>query len=367
MHSDKYFSWMTRTERQEVAQEISQVYIELSTHCNLACKTCVRNSIENFTLHHFSKTMMRRLVAMLRNLPRLQRIVLLGFGEALCNPDFINHLTALKSCNAAIVLVSNAHFINPKIADFLVSLPLDELWLSFDDDPADIAHIRRGVSSETFAQKIALLTDARTRQTSSLPKLGMEIVALRSNVRAIPAIIDYGKNAGIERFIISNVFPYAEHMKDEILYSVFDEPEISLHAVVSKSMRGTNMQIAQQNADALRSCPFIEKGTVFVTATGDIAPCPELAYTHPAWYFGSKRMHRALRFGNISRTTLEKAWRTFEFSDFRKKFEYYEFPDCSLCREPDLCWHRTVDTKDCYGNETPCGECLWAKGIVICP
>ncbi len=367
MHADKYFSWMTRTERQDVSHEITQVYIEFSTHCNLACKTCVRHSIENFAPRHLTKPMMQRIIPMLQRLPKLTRIVLLGFGEALCNPDFMYHLSLLKKCKAPIVLVSNAHFITEKIADFLIELPIHELWLSWDDDPTGKGRIRQGASSEAFAQKIALLIEARTRHESNLPKLGMEMVALRSNAHALPSIVEFGKKAGIEEFIISNIFPYSEHMKGEILYSVFDSPEIMMHNLFAKHKHTRPIRIANQAADTQRNCPFIERGTSFITSAGNIAPCPELAYTHPAWYFGSKRMHRLLYFGNISKTPLEKIWNTDAFTEFRKKFEYYEFPDCTLCREPDMCWHRTVDTKDCYGNETPCGECLWAKGIVLCP
>ncbi|MCX7678818.1 MAG: SPASM domain-containing protein [Spirochaetes bacterium] len=304
---------------------------------------------------------------MLRNLPALQRIVLLGFGEALCNPLFIDHLTALKSCNAKIVLVSNAHFINAKIAEFLVKLPIDELWISWDDDPTTPATIRRNISPTAIKEKIAAIVKTRNAHTTSLPKLGMEIVAMRTNATALSKIINFGKNIGIEQFIISNLFPYSESLQSEILYSQFTIPEIMLSAIVPKILAGLPARIAHQNADTLRCCPFIEKGTIFITAMGNIAPCLELAYTHPAWYFGSKRMHRALYFGNIRNTDLDNSWNCPQFADFRKKFEYYEFPDCSLCHQPNMCWHRTVDIKDCYGNETPCGECLWAKNIIICP
>lgn len=361
-----YFSWMMRTEQQKVAEEIGQVYIELSTFCNLACITCVRHSIENFRPRHFSRALMRRLIPMLQSLPNLERIVLFGFGEALCNPDFIFHLKMLRKCDAKIIMVSNAFFITPEVAEFLTALPIDELYLSWDDNPAAPSHIRRGTSPQTFAQKISYLLDARTRHNKQIPRLGMEIVAMRSNANSLPDIVEYGKKAGIEHFIITNVFPYSEPMNAEILYSVI-APDISLTNILSKAMRSTTIRIANQNADSPRSCPFIEKGTAFITATGDIAPCPELAYTHSAWYFGSKRMHRAYRLGTVAKSHIQRIWSSETFLDFRKKFEYYEFPDCSLCREPDMCWHRTVDTKDCYGNETPCGECLWAKGIVLCP
>ncbi len=363
----KYFSWMERTERQKVSPDITQVYMELSTHCNLACRTCVRHSIENFRPRHFTKPLMRRLLPMLKSLPKLERIVLLGFGEALCNPDFRYHLTSLRKTGAAIVLVSNAHFINSEIAEFMVRLPVDELWLSWDDDPGSAPRNRRGAVTSSFREKIRLVIEARKSSNARKPLIGMEIVAMRSNVNPIPSIARFGRDAGAERFIISNIFPYSESMKEEILYTVFGTPDTSLEKILKKEARKGDIIIAGQTADVPRACPFIERGTVFVTAEGDIAPCPELAYTHPAWYFGSRRMHRRFIAGNIARGTIDSAWHTREFTELRNMFEYYEFPDCATCREPDMCWHRTVEMKDCYRNATPCGECLWAKGIVLCP
>jgi MoaA/NifB/PqqE/SkfB family radical SAM enzyme len=310
---------------------------------------------------------MRRLLPMLKKLPRLDRIVLLGFGEALCNPEFRYHLTSLRGTGAALVLVSNAHFINSEIAEFIVRLPVDELWLSWDDDPNAVSRNRRGADAVTYAEKVAMVRDARSRAGSPRPLLGMEIVAMKSNLASIPSIVSFGRDAGVERFIVSNIFPYTGEMKDEILYTVFGKPDTSLEKILKKEARKSDIIIAGQTADVNRACPFVERGTVFVTAEGDIAPCPELAYTHPAWYFGSRRTHRRFIAGNIARGSLEKIWESRDFGDLRKKFDYYEFPDCATCVDPDMCWHRTVNLKDCYWNETPCGECLWAKGIVLCP
>ncbi len=361
------FSWMERTERQDVSDEITQVYVELSTHCNLACRTCVRHSIENFRPRHFSRALMRRLVPMLKGLPELRRIVLLGFGEALCNPDFTFHLTALRKTGAEIVLVTNAHFIDAEIAGFLAALPVDELWLSWDDDPAAAPRNRRGADAGSFSGKVSLVREARERAGSSRFLLGMEIVAMKSNFRALPSIVNFGTAAGIERFIVSNVFPYTEVMQDEILYTLTGRPERVTASALKGISRAANVTVAGMSSDVTRRCPFIERGTVFITAEGDIAPCPELAYTHPAWYFGSRRTHGKLHFGAITRASLASIWNSREFRDFRNNFAYFDFPDCSLCREPDMCWHRTVQNRDCYGNSAPCGECLWAKGIVLCP
>ncbi|PKL35436.1 MAG: hypothetical protein CVV44_21765 [Spirochaetae bacterium HGW-Spirochaetae-1] len=358
---------MERTERQFVSGEITQVYVELTTHCNLNCRTCVRNSIEDFSPCHFTRHFMRRLIPMLKSLPALRRIVLLGFGEALCNPDFAFHMKELRKCGADMVMVSNAHFLDREISAFLASLPVNELWLSWDDDPRTAPHNRRGADAATFIEKAAMIREARSATGTGLPRLGMEIVAMKSNYKALSSIMKFGREAGIDRFILSNIFPYSESMNDEILYTIFEEPGINLVKLMGGKPGSSELRIARQQADVLRSCPFIKAGTVFITAHGDMAPCPELAYTHPAWYFGSRRLHRSCYFGSIKTANLSDSWQSRAFTDFRNKFEYFEFPDCSACSSPDLCWHRTVDNKDCYWNETPCGECLWAKGIVLCP
>ncbi len=362
-----YFSWMNRTERQYVSPEITQVYIELSTHCNLACRTCVRNSIENFTPLHFSKPLMRRLLQMLKGLPKLRRIVLLGFGEALCNPEFEFHLTTLRECAADIVMVSNAHYLNEETADFIVRLPVDELWLSWDDDPRGSIRNRRGADAGTFSDRLAMLGKTKLMNSSARPILGMEIVAMKSNHELLPSIIRYGKRAGIERFIVSNIFPYSAAMKDEILYTIFGRPEIRLQKILRGASHKVSVRIAGQTADVFRTCPFIERGTIFMTADGSISPCPEMAYSHPAYYFGSRRYHTRHLFGSIRESSINNIWTCADFKSFRESFIYFDFPDCSTCWEPDMCWNRTVDWKDCFGYTTPCGECLWAKNIVICP
>jgi len=192
-------------------------------------------------------------------------------------------------------------------------------------------------------------------------------VAMKSNQSSITSIIGFGREAGMESFIVSNIFPYSASMKDEILYGNGGGTPKSLLPKIGRETRGVDIRVASLEIDAPRSCPFIERGTVFITAEGDIAPCPELAHTHPAWYLGSRRLQERYISGNIVRSSLGEIWNARDFADLRSRFEYFDFPDCSSCHEPDLCWHRTVDGRDCYRNETPCGECLWAKGIVLCP
>jgi len=193
------------------------------------------------------------------------------------------------------------------------------------------------------------------------------MVATKSNHRFLTDTIGYGRSIGIQSFIVTNLYPYAENMSNEILYDTDTRPLVDLRKILKREIKRNDVRVANQKADVNRRCPFIERGTLFVTARGEIAPCPELAYTHPAYYFGYKRMHNSFIAGDTNRHTLAQAWDNTTFIELREKFRYYDFPNCVYCYRPDMCYKRTVEDTDCYWNPTPCGECLWAKDIVICP
>lgn len=361
------FNLVFRTEKQDVSPRITQVYLEMSTHCNLSCRSCVRNSIVDFKNSHFSPELMRRVLPMLKKL-RLDRIVLLGFGEALCNPDIKHLLKSLRTLKTKIVLVTNAAFLSEEMSSYLVNLPLDEIYVSWDDDIDGGVNInRKGIKADLFRMNIEILLKLKNISHDERPRIGMEMVATKSNYHLIPQAIAYGSSVGIDKFIVSNIFPYSKEMGKEILYDIGSKPPVNLKKYLSKEIKNSNVVTANQSVDITRRCPFIEKGTIFITATGEVSPCPELAYTHPAFYFGSDRMHNRFIVGNMINQSIQSVWDNKQFSEFRKNFVHYDYSDCSFCYQPDRCGMRTDESVDCFCNTTPCGECLWAKDIVICP
>jgi MoaA/NifB/PqqE/SkfB family radical SAM enzyme len=361
------FFLVFRQERQTVSPVIGQVYLELSTHCNLSCAGCVRNSIIGLKKTHFSPVLMKKLLPELRALMP-ERIVLLGFGEALCSPYIKSHLKALRTLDTRLVLVTNAAFLDEAMSSMLVSLPVDEVYVSWDDDiGGSDAVLRRGIQAADFRNNIEQLARIISSSTRSLPALGMEIVARKNNLNHIARTVEYGRSIGVERFIITNLFPYSAAMQREILYETRGRPAVDLRRMLKRHSRAGGIRIAAQSADKSRRCPFVEKGTLFITAQGEVAPCPEMAYTHPAHYFGYERLHSRYIVGNARQRPLAGIWEDPAFSGWRKNFLYYDYPDCAHCYRPDLCYKRTVEDVDCYLNATPCGECLWAKEIIICP
>ncbi len=355
------------SETQMVSSRITQVYIEMSTHCNLSCRSCIRNSIVDFRKGHFTPALMRKLIPMLETI-KPDRIVLLGFGEALCNPHIKENLKSLRKLDTTIVLVSNASYLTGEMSSFLVSLPLNELYVSWDDDiyGTDTA-IRRGANADLFRKNIEALAGIKAAAGSTLPVIGLQIVATRGNYQFISGSIEYGRSIGINQFIVSNLYPYSAAMAGEVLYDATSIKSTGLRTLLRREIKKYPLRVASRQMHVNRRCPFMERGTVFITSGGDIAPCPELAYTHPAFYSGTQRIHNRFTLGNINTDTLEGIWNYKVFEELRNNFIYYEFPDCSYCQHPDLCSLRTAQGSDCYHNPTPCGECLWAKEIVICP
>ncbi len=359
---------MTHTERKYVSPVIRQAYLELSTHCNFSCVTCARNSMTDLVREHMSMRNFMNGVRSLRDIPSLERIVLLGYGEALCHPRIEEMLSALHGLGVRLVLVTNGRLLSREIITLLVSLKIEKLYISWDDDFQDESvKIRHWKTGDDFLEIIGSITDEKRRCGSGLPVIGVELVARRGNVFRMRNIIRTIAAAGAERFIVSNLFPYSLSLNEEILYSANGGYPVNLKRVLKPLLRDLECTIANQSAGIPRCCPFIEKGTVFITASGNIAPCPELSHSHRAYYFGSGRLHARFTAGSLRRKTLREIWENADFIRLRRSFNYYEFPDCNNCYMPDECYHRGVEHSDCYANHTPCGECLWARGIVICP
>lgn len=364
---DATFRWMSRTETQTVSEEITRAQVEISTFCNMSCMACVRNSIRDFAPRHLSPGLAKKITASLAGLPSLERVVLLGFGEPLCNPSFKKIMTGFASLGRHMTLVSNGALLDVLTADFLFSLPLSELYLSWDDDitGTDPLRNRQGLAAQVFRERLSGICGARKR-AGGRTALGIEIVATSANLDRLHETIAFGRGLGVERFIVSNMYPYSEQSARIILYGKDRKLRKKAEKIFDSLRRHPGVTAAGVRMDAPRACPFIERGTVFISSSGDVSPCPELAYTHDA-FNPHRRTHNSLRFGNTARAGIGSIWRCDEFAAFRRNFEYYEFPDCSDCTSPEACWHRNMDEEDCYGNRTPCGECLWAKGIIVCP
>ena len=358
-----FFKGDRKIHKNPVSGHPTELYLELSTLCNLSCLTCVRNSVIDFKAADFTLSMLERLMDSISTMKNLQRIVLIGYGEALCNPDIHAMLTRLGQTGIPLCLVTNGQLITAEFIEILIELPVQEVFISWDDY-GESDRIRIGSDTGKIRATIEAL---RGRRKGRFPLIGTEIVALRRNLGALGKIVAASAAAGGEKIIVTNVFPYSEEMSDEILFTYKVQPATDIHSLLKDFGGSVELTLANQVIGNDRACPFIEKGAMFITAEGDVVPCMELAHTHTAWYFNAQRTHFKLIFGNIMHNTLSEIWALREFVDFRERFVHYDFPDCMKCSRPYMCRHRITNEGDCFRNGSPCGECLWARGVIRCP
>ena len=200
---------------------------------------------------------------------------------------------------------------------------------------------------------------------------------MKRNIAELPEVINLGRKAGVSKIIISNVLPYTEDMKDEMLYHQIvnaNLPRISIPGtggneiirdLLLKTGLDSNLMSPDQVVIKNGRCPFIESGAGAIGWDGSLSPCLPHLHSYSSFGMGYECFSRRWVIGNIMEQSLYELWNKPEHIAFRQRVKAFDFPGCTLCGGCDL---SVTNETDCYGNEFPtCGNCLWAQGLIQCP
>jgi len=368
---------------------LKKIYVEPTSRCNLDCRTCVRNSWNEpsgtMDFKHF-----QRLVGELHTVPSLEKIAFWGIGEPLLHPNILEMIAAAKHLGARTELVTNALLLDPDMADGLIGAGLDLLVVSVDGVSAEsYACIRSSGNLDVVIRNIRHLNLLRSKTGNGLPQIGVEFVAMRRNLSELPKLRDLAYELSADLIIVSNLLPYTESLKDEILYwwsackSCFTSPDRSPEypEVVLPLMDDRPEQIAAITG-LLRSngivnpvlkdfgfipafCPFVWEGSASISWDGSVSPCVALMHSYTCFVLGREKKIRRYPLGNIAREGFMPVWNSNEYRQFRNRVMRFEFSPCVNCGG---CEFADFNEEDCFGNSFPvCGDCLWARGVILCP
>lgn len=348
---------------------VHKLYIEATTGCNLQCKTCIRN-VWSDPNEAMSRATFERTLASLDGLPDLNRVVFTSFGEPLSHPRILDMIEAVRSRGLAVTVGSNGLLLRPKIAEELVRLGVDRLVVSVDGATAATYEDVRGGPLNQVLDNLRSLNEIKRRQNSLMPALGVEFVVLKSNVHELPDIARLASHLNVSRVIVSNVLPYTEDMRDQILYG--HEPQepfksssypVRLDAWVTW---GT-MELPRMHWGAERRCRFVNDRATVVGWDGGVAPCYALSHNYS--YFAidgrQKQVSRYL-LGNVHSDSLDNIWMSEDYVRFRSEVRSFHFPSCPDCDLRETCDLRGRN-EGCWGWNPSCADCLWAQDIVRCP
>lgn len=349
--------------------DVRKLYVEPTTTCNLDCRTCVRNIWEDPKAPMAMATF-ERLVASLPELPNLNRVVFTGFGEPLAHPHLLDMIGVMRERGLAVSLGSNGLLLKPKIARELVRLGVDRLVISVDGARPETYAGVRGAMLSTILDNIRSLNEAKSELGSLTPALGIEFVALQSNVAELRDLIGLASRLGAARVLVSNVLAYTEEMHDEMLYGYEPRPPfdaggwpVKLGAWVTW---GT-LELPRMHWGAERRCRFVQDRSIVVGWDGGVSPCYALSHNYS--YFtidGCKKRVSRYVLGNVNEQSLAGIWMSEEYVRFRSEVRSFHFPSCPDCDLRESCDLRQRN-EGCWGWNPSCADCLWAQDIVRCP
>ncbi len=348
---------------------VRKIYLEPTTGCNLKCRTCMRQVWEDAEAQ-MSNSTFQKFLNCLAELPQLERIIFTGFGEPLAHPGIIDMIAAVRSHGLAVTIGSNGHLLDKKICQELIKLKVDRLVISVDGvNPATYAATRGG-SLTYLLNNIRVLNETKAQMNSLIPALGIEFVALRSNVAELADLVKLASKLGSARVLITNVLPYTEEMKAEILYGYEPQEPLSGGSWPVKAdawvMWGI-LDFPRMYWGAERKCRFIKDRATVVGWDGGVSPCYALAHNYT--YFtvdGRKKQVKRYLLGNINVQPLAEIWMGAEYVHFRSEVRAFNFPSCPNCDLRETCDFRERN-EGCWGWNPSCADCLWAQDIIRCP
>ena len=134
--------------------------------------------------------------------------------------------------------------------------------------------------------------------------------------------------------------------------------------------RGIELRASKIFLDAAdRSCPYEEKHSIYIRRDGIVAPCMELAYTHPEYVNSHNKQVYEYLIGDVRTESLSRILSNERFKELRemRRDLIHNCPWCGDCPYCELeCWFVKDNLLDCYGNSPTCSECLYSVGLASC-
>ncbi|MTI55879.1 MAG: tungsten cofactor oxidoreductase radical SAM maturase [Geosporobacter ferrireducens] len=344
--------------------DVKRIYIEVTTECNFSCITCIRSSWQDKLLHMDWETF-ENIIKNLKELPNLKSVHFGGFGEPMTHPRIFDMLGAVKNLGLKVEMITNGSFLQKENIQKLIDLELDVLFTSLDSpDEDEYNEIRQGADFQSVTQNVVNLQAAKQERKTKKPELGIEFVAMKKNYANLPKLIRLACDLKASQIIISNLLPYHESMKDEIVYDIDDTGRMfgkeSLRTTIFAQM--SNMKLRTE-----RSCKFVKDKSLSINYQGNISPCYALMHTYQCYIYGRKKQMYPCYLGNVNEKSLLDIWMDSGYVNFRRVVDENLFPSCTDCKSQDGCNYTESNEMDCWGNSPSCAECLWSRRIIACP
>ncbi len=365
---------------------LARIYVEPTIYCNLDCITCLRN-VWDERLGRMKPATFDRIIEGISAVEPRPLVFFGGIGEPLFHTQLPEMIARAHAAGATTELITNGTLLDDKKARALIEAGLDVIWISLDGaTPESYADVRLGAELPHVLENISHLRKIRPGGHHPRPRIGIAFVAMKRNIHDLPAVLNLARRLGASYFKVSNVLPYTDQLRSEILYDRLlndiaympsdwlphlSLPKIEINdltapAVFQAFRSGFNVSLAGHNLGANNDvCNFVESGALAIGWDGSVAPCLPLLHNHTHFLKDYQRFSRRHTVGNINQRSLLDIWNDPTYLAYRERVQSFAFAPCTFCGGCDMI---EGNEEDCFGNTFPaCGGCLWAQGVIQCP
>ena len=327
--------------------ELNKIYLEPTNRCNLACVTCIRHSWNEPFGEMDMVYVYQALIDGLADFPGPKTIVFAGLGEPLLHERFPEMVSLAHERGLRTEMTSNAMLLTPHLAGRLVDAGLDQFTVSIDGvSEGSHGAIRPGASLEQITANVRMLHGLSAKVAETPLRIGIEFVAMRRNIHELPALRETARRIWASFILVTNVLPYAEELRDEILYNMgpgayesqgtpYDPLWIMPHLDWNHETQGPLARVMRQQPklnfldislnQRHNYCPFVRAGSVAVAWHGGVSPCPPLMHSYRCFIRGRGKHFRRCEFGRLPEGSLRAIWSNPAYAAFRDRVRTFEF------------------------------------------
>ena len=234
----------------------SKLFVELTTRCNLRCAMCVKQAPgQGLVEGDMTDETFARIVPAF---PHLESLVLNGIGEPTLHrglESFIEQAKAAMPAGSWVGFQTNGQLLGRRRAESLVEAGVDRICISADSvAPDQLKAIHGGARLGPIESASGWLHDAAGRHGRQV-SLGLEFVAMRSNLRQLPDLVRWAAGHGFGFLIVSHMLPYDAAMAGEAAFSPTSDRALDIYRTWRDRAAAAGVDIRRYLGTFMRHAP----------------------------------------------------------------------------------------------------------------
>jgi radical SAM protein with 4Fe4S-binding SPASM domain len=289
---------------EKVISKPRNIQIEVTNRCNLRCYMCYINNLKRDQKGELSFDNFKKII---RNFNYYHTVKLSGIGEPFLNKSLLKMVDYEKRRGNQVMIYSNALLINETMANKLIGVKLDTLFVSFDASTKKTYDVvRRGGNFELLMKNLRYIQTLKKKLNVSKPEIMFNTTLMQTNKGEMFGILDIMEELGIKKINIQEVqvgkegqtVPESESLSLEYNSFLNKMREVGFKKGIEVIIPVVKKRAARENCVS----PWLQ---TYITYEGYVTPCcRNISSKHYVC-------------GNILKAPFGKIWNNGKYSSFR--------------------------------------------------